>query len=109
MILQKYPNYQLSIFIRNELFLKENRKFSFFFSVRTWLTNNVEAARIRAKKHEQQLNEIREKIDRIQNRFKLKSIEYSDEWSVAQFNACLSTLLAYADKWHDILTSLEGM
>lgn len=77
-------------------------------SIETWLTNNVDAARIRATKHEHQLNEIREKVNGIQNRFKLKSIEYSDEWSVAQFNACLSTLLTYVNKWHDILMSLEG-
>lgn len=88
--------------------LKKN-VFSQLSSVRTWLTNNVDAARIRAKKYEHQLNEISEKINKIQNRFKLKSIEYSDEWSVAQFNACLSTLLTYADKWHDILLSLEGI
>ncbi len=55
------------------------------------------------------MNEISDKVNGIKDRFKLKSIEYSDEWSVPQFCTCLRTLLMYADKWHERLLSLKGI
>ena len=76
---------------------------------RTWLASNVQAARVIAKRHQDLLHEIREKVNGIKDRFKFGSIEYKDDWSVAQFNACLSTLLTYADKWHERLSSLQGI
>lgn len=54
------------------------------------------------------MKEISSKVNGIKERFKLRSIEYKDEWSVPQFCACLSTLLAYVDKWHERLLSLKG-
>lgn len=75
---------------------------------RTWLTSNVEAARVIAKKHQDVSNEISDKVNGIKDRFKLKSIEYSDEWSVPQFYTCLRTLNMYVDKWHERLLSLKG-
>ncbi|CAF2703141.1 unnamed protein product [Rotaria sp. Silwood2] len=77
-------------------------------SIKTWLTNNVEAARIIAKRHQELLNDINDKVNSIKERFKLKSIEYSDEWSVPQFSTCLRTLIMYADKWHNKLLTLQG-
>ncbi|CAF0958290.1 unnamed protein product [Rotaria sordida] len=77
-------------------------------SLKTWLTNNFEAARVITKQHQKLLNEISDKINSIKERFKLKSIEYSDDWSVPQFSTCLRTLLMYADKWHEKLLTLEA-
>ncbi|CAF0748486.1 unnamed protein product [Adineta ricciae] len=77
-------------------------------SIETWLTSNVDAARAIAKRHQALMNEISAKVNNIKERFKLSSIEYKDEWSVPQFNACLSTLLMYVDKWHERLLSLQG-
>jgi len=82
---------------------------NFYEYFRTWLTSNVDAARVIAKKHQELLNEINDIVNGIKDRFKLKSIEYSDEWSVPQFYACLRTLLMYADKWHERLLSLKGI
>jgi hypothetical protein len=78
-------------------------------SFRTWLTSNVEASRVIAKRHQELLNEISDKVNDIKDRFKLQSIEYKDDWSVSQFNACLSTLLLYANQWHEKLLSLKGI
>ncbi|UJR33715.1 hypothetical protein I4U23_021144 [Adineta vaga] len=77
-------------------------------SIETWLTSNADAARTIAKRHQELMNEISEKVNNIKERFKLQSIEYKNEWSVSQFCACLSTLLAYVDKWHERLLSLQG-
>ena len=55
------------------------------------------------------MNEISNTVNSIKDRFKLRSIEYSDDWSVSQFYSCLRTLLMYADKWHERLLSLESM
>ncbi|CAF4521383.1 unnamed protein product [Rotaria sp. Silwood1] len=77
-------------------------------SIKTWLANNIEAARVIAKRHQELLNEINDKVNSITERFKLKSIEYSDDWSVPQFSTCLRTLLMYADKWHEKLLTLQG-
>ena len=62
-----------------------------------------------AKRHQTLMNEISAKVNSIKERFKLSSIEYKDEWSVPQLNACLSTLLTYVDKWHERLLSLQGI
>ncbi|CAF1388922.1 unnamed protein product [Adineta steineri] len=76
-------------------------------SIETWLTNNVEAARTITKRHQELMNEISDKVNDIKERFKLKSIEYRDDWSVSQFCACLRTLFLYIDKWHDKLLTLK--
>ncbi|CAF2066049.1 unnamed protein product [Rotaria magnacalcarata] len=77
-------------------------------SIKTWLTNNVQAARVIAKRNQELLSEINDKVNSIKERFKLQSIEYSDDWSVPQFFICLRTLLLYADKWHEKLLALQG-
>jgi phage regulator Rha-like protein len=83
--------------------------FNFNEYFRTWLTSNVDAARVVAKRHQDLLNEISDKVNDIKDRFKLKSIEYSEDWSVSQFYTCLRTLLMYVDKWHERLLSLQGI
>lgn len=60
------------------------------------------------KRNQEQLHEVSDKVNSIKERFNLKSIEYSDEWSVSQFFSCLHTLLLYANKWHEKLLTLEG-
>lgn len=98
------------ISIEYEIFvLKVSFFCKLFFFCRTWLTSNVDAARVIAKKHQDLLQEINDKVNGIKDRFKLKSIEYSDEWSVPQFYSCLRTLLMYADKWHERLLALKGI
>ncbi len=77
--------------------------------LRTWLTSNVDAARAVAKRHEELLKEISDKVNGIKERFKLKSLEYCNDWSVPQFYSCLKTLLMYADKWHERLLTLQGI
>lgn len=103
MILLKFQNYQSSSkskILFNDLII-------LYF--RTWLLNNVEAARIRAKRNEELLSEISDKVNSIKDRFKFRSIEYSNDWSVSQFFICLRTLLLYADKWHERLLTLQGI
>jgi hypothetical protein len=105
MILQKFRKCQLST---NKIF--EFLIFSFYLKYyRTWLTSNVDAARAVAKRHQHLLDEISDKVNGIKERFKLKSIEYNNEWSVPQFYTCLRTLLMYADKWHERLLTLQGI
>jgi hypothetical protein len=76
---------------------------------RTWLVNNVHIARSMARQHRESLNTMRDKVNSIRQRFQLQSIVYSDDWSVGQFHACLTTFFAYVDKWHEQLLSLQGI
>ena len=66
-------------------------------------------ARAMAKRYQESLKDIHEKVNGIKQRFRLESIEYSNEWSVPQFYACLTTLLTYANKWQERLSSLRGI
>jgi len=100
---------------RNEIHFKivDIEKFYDFtkipkISIETWLTSNIDVARTMAKRHRESLKDINEKVNGIKQRFHLDSIEYSDEWSVPQFYACLKTLLTYANKWQERLSSLRG-
>ena len=66
-------------------------------------------ARALAKRYQESLKDIHEKVNSIKQRFQLDAIEYNDEWSVPQFYACLTTLLTYANKWQEKLSSLRGI
>ena len=52
------------------------------------------------------MDEINDKVNDIKEHFQLKSIDYSNDWSVSQFRTCLKTLNMYADKWHEKLRGI---
>ncbi|CAF0795625.1 unnamed protein product [Didymodactylos carnosus] len=77
-------------------------------SIKTWLITNVAAAREIAKRNKELLDSIKVSVNYIKQRFKLKALDYNDEWSLSHFNTCLRTLSLYTEKWNETLRMLEG-
>lgn len=79
-----------------------------YFHIRTWLISNTQLARTIGKRYHGSLQNIYEKVEKLKHRFHLRTVDFSDDWSVAQFYACLTTFFMYIDKWDQRLLSLKG-